>query len=147
MSVGKTRRIGLILLLLLTVLWTGFILCRSLKPAVESDAESGRFLQLLRHIIPGLTMHAVRKLAHFTEYFLLGLLAWTDLRLIVPKRSWLCLAYALAVAIADESIQRFVPGRSGQLSDVLLDLSGAAAAFGLCCLIVLRKKKRSKGDV
>lgn len=51
------------------------------------------------------------------------------------------------VPFVDETIQLFVAGRSGQISDVWLDMSGAAAgmmitAGVLCCL---RRKKKSQG--
>jgi len=47
----------------------------------------------------------------------------------------------------DETIQLFVAGRSGQISDVWLDMSGAAAGMAitvgaLCCL--RRKKERAR---
>lgn len=51
------------------------------------------------------------------------------------------------VPFVDETIQLFVAGRSGQISDVWLDMSGAAAGMAitvgaLCCL---RRKKKGQG--
>lgn len=37
------------------------------------------------------------------------------------------LSFSAATALADETIQRFVPGRSGQISDVLIDCAGSFA--------------------
>jgi VanZ family protein len=64
----------------------------------------------------------VRKLAHFSEYAVLYLLA----RPLIGSgwRSWLfCLAYAAS----DELHQAFVPGRGASPWDVLLDSAGALA--------------------
>ncbi len=79
------------------------------------------------------TLHfAIRKAAHFTEYFILSLLL---LRGIRGERSGWIIAWGLAtVAIAagyaalDELHQAFVPGRTGSPWDVLLDSAGAVGA-------------------
>ena len=118
-----------------TVLWIAFIFARSLRNADDSEAESGLVLDLLLKVFPFLTMHAVRKLAHFTEYFILGGLLYLDRRLMGRGPALLPLGAALLTAAADEYIQTFVPGRSGQLRDVLLDLFGAAAGIGAGLLL------------
>ena len=75
------KRYALWLALGATVLWLCFIYTRSSKPAVVSDQESGWVLELLQRLIPSVSMRLVRKLAHFTEYAVLGGLLWLDLRL------------------------------------------------------------------
>lgn len=73
--------------------------------------------------------HIVRKGAHFLEY---ALLAWCfSLHLMaikMTKRYLLLYAtlFSAIYALSDEIHQNFVPGRSCQLSDVLLDSCGAA---------------------
>lgn len=142
-----------VLLLGLTLVWTGFIFHRSLQPAQVSHDESTAVLNPLLRLFPGLTLHLVRKLAHFTEYFILGILAWSSVdRLTRPAARRLALPllwapelYCLLAACADEGIQRFVPGRSGELADVLLDFVGAAAACLICCLIACLRRKRNHG--
>ena len=70
----KEKRFWICLALLLA--WIIFIFCRSLKPADVSTSESQRVLDLLQRLCPfKLSMHLVRKLAHFTEFAVLGLLA------------------------------------------------------------------------
>ena len=96
---------------------------RSAKTAEESVRESGWVWNVLRSIIPGISVKLVRKLAHFTEYFVLGGLLWTDFYLTKESLA-LPLLTGLIVAGADEYFQTFIPGRSGQLSDVLIDFSG-----------------------
>ena len=67
---------------------------------------------------------AVRKLAHFVEYAILGALAWrADRRLLVA------LGFAMAVAVVDETQQAFTMFRTGSPFDVLLDCAGAATGL------------------
>jgi VanZ family protein len=60
-------------------------------------------------------------------------LTWLWWRVLTPKREvgWSILLTAVALTIlygiSDEIHQRFVPGRHGQLSDVLFDTGGALA--------------------
>lgn len=102
--------------------------------------------------------HPVRKTAHATEYAILGILAAgvcipTAVRQSggrsVPEKNRcsrfvkigreLLLPWAIAAVYAatDEFHQLFVPGRSGQISDVILDSAGALA--GLLILTAARK--------
>ncbi len=60
-----------------------------------------------------------RKLAHLTEYAILGLLSGRAV-----GRPWAALAAGVLYAASDEWHQTLVPGRSGQVSDVLLDTVG-----------------------
>ncbi len=132
-----------VLALLVTAFWIWFIFARSAKPATESGAESAVLLQYLQRFLPGLTDHLVRKLAHFTEYFLLGSLLFLDCRLLGRGAFLLPLGCGAAVACADELIiQANTPGRSAEIWDVLLDTLGVAAAIGLCLLLRRRKERR-----
>lgn len=80
----------------------------------------------------------IRKLAHFVLYFSLGLstvlmfyemLDFTKLVFPAPVSAFVvCFLYA----ISDEIHQFFVPGRSMQVSDVILDSVGAVTAILLC---------------
>ena len=132
--------------LAITVLWIAFIFARSAKPAAESGAESAKILDFLCHFFPALTDHAVRKAAHFTEYFILGTLLFIDWRLLQRGPILLPLCLGPAVACVDEFIiQVRTPGRSGELRDVLLDTAGVVTAVGLCLLYCRRKERRSRG--
>ena len=79
-----------------------------------------------------LTLHAViRKLGHFSEYFVLGVLIARALR---DQRGWrlhhalMAIALASTYAVTDELHQRFVPGRTAAAGDVGIDTLGAVAA-------------------
>ena len=81
---------------------------------------------------------AIRKLAHFTVYFILSL--WTiplEYKYLRPKKSfpWYSIGWCLLFAISDEIHQAFVPGRGPAPLDVLIDVAGAATAGYLWTLI------------
>ena len=124
-----------------------FIFSNSLQIAAASTGSSGRVLTLLRGILQRmghpalaqrLTMHFVRKLAHYCEYLLEGFLLMLCMRVYSrhPLRhiSVPVLGGALT-ALTDETIQLFVPGRSSQVTDVWLDLIGVLT--GLLAALVL----------
>ncbi len=87
--------------------------------------------------------HYIRKTAHVIEYAILAAAICLPLRLRGLKRRRLLLWSVLATAIyaaSDEIHQRFVPGRSGRLQDVLIDTLGAilGAIFFLLATGTLR---------
>ena len=86
----------------------------------------------------------VRKCAHFFIYFVLGLSMISFLReFSIPVLKLLLLSIFLTFlyACSDEVHQLFVPGRSGQVSDVLLDTIGASVGVGLYYLLFRKKLK------
>ena len=139
----RRKKLTFLLCILAAVLWTGFIFARSLRPADLSSRESGWLLHLLRRQLPDLPMLAVRKGAHVLEYLILALLIGTGAAACRGRAGSLPLLPSLAVAISDELIQTMVPGRSGQLTDILLDCGGAGAAcLFLAGVFWLRNKGR-----
>ena len=90
---------------------------------------------LLAWIFPHADLHTlravhaiVRKVGHFTEYAILGLLIMRALR---DERGWqlhhalMAIALAASYAVTDELHQHFVPGRTAALGDVVIDAMGA----------------------
>ena len=81
-----------------------------------------------------------RKLAHLTEYAILGFLAArafrTSPRPAISSR-WFLISLILIVtyALLDEYHQSFVPSRTGSILDSLIDIAG-----GLTALIIVRKR-------
>ena len=55
---------------------------------------------------------------------------------------WFPPCFGLLAALLDETVQLFAAGRSGQVSDVWLDLAGFLAGWILIALISLIRKKR-----
>lgn len=87
----------------------------------------------------------VRKNAHFFAYLILGVLVRFALgRSGVRGRKGIAVAFAVCVlyAISDEIHQLGVPGRSGQVSDVLIDSGGAALGLALYLCVGWLKRRR-----
>jgi len=85
--------------------------------------------------------HIIRKCAHFTEYFILSLLILRGIRAgrHGTKLAWAVLAIVIVAGYAslDEFHQRFVPGRTPAVADVLLDTTGGAAAQAIAALFAM----------
>jgi VanZ family protein len=137
------------------VLWVVFVWTRSMVPGTESSEHSMFVVNLVRPALEFLGVKSVdtmnfivRKCAHFTEYAVMGAVA---MRVFMPRvsasRKWLFLQLALLVCIPaiDETIQLFVPGRCGAVTDVMIDVSGAVTGACLCALFMwLRSRRRSR---
>lgn len=109
-----------------------FIWGNSLLPAEISQALSDWVKDLLFTGTGGSGSGSglLRKIAHFTEFAALGAcLGWRSGML--HKQKYLPFLWGAAAAFGDEGIQLFSPGRSAQLSDVLLDSCGVAAGLFL----------------
>ena len=93
-----------------------------------SPAEAGGFGNSLYDMLSVMD-HYVRKTAHFLEYALLGVLVCRALGIDVKKKAHLlgaALAFCSLYAVTDELHQYFVPGRSCQIKDVMIDSSGCS---------------------
>ena len=89
----------------------------------------------------------IRKLAHFTEYMLVGLLSLWIWLLWKAKRlrySAFVLAQLVISASLDEFHQYFVPGRYASIRDVLIDTAGGLTGMLLVLLISLCIRKSTK---
>ena len=139
---------GAILLCGLALLWTMFIWSNSAKSAVVSSGQSLQVLDLLEPFLLSLgldedTLHyLVRKAAHMAEFALLGAF-WAG-----GMRGWGCRFFppftlCFLTALVDETIQLYFPGRSGQITDLWVDLAGVALGILAAALIGrwLRKRK------
>jgi VanZ family protein len=105
--------------------------------------------------------HAIRKAAHFTEYFILGLALFSGFRVNFPKApgrrygipgNWTLPAVITAslYAASDEIHQIFIPGRAFQVTDIAVDSAGALlgiGVFALLAVIVLSVKKKKSAEV
>jgi len=108
-------------------------------------AQTSRYmLPALRWIFPDLSIRTylvlimwIRKIAHVTEYALLGFLAFRAVWLSLQQQSalarvaFLALGLAAAVAMTDEIRQSFLESRTGSPWDVAIDVSGALLAIGV----------------
>lgn len=134
-------------LLILGILWQAFIFTQSLLPGEVSSNQSGFIVDVLYPMINTIGIPIsmdnfsllIRKLAHFTEYFILGLL-WFGIYISYQKHNWLpwvVVIQGFIAACIDEIIQLYTPNRSGEFRDVLIDTLGVLIAV----IIVLFYKK------
>ncbi len=124
------------------VVWMGVIFWFSHQSGEESLAQSGVVLQVLEalglskeHLRQPEFIFVVRKLAHFTEYFILGLLlSRVDLSFF-----WAAILI-LGYAVSDEIHQIFVPERGFAIMDIGIDFLGGLTGMGLCFLWLSLKR-------
>ena len=136
------KRRAKLLISLLLIFQMLFIFVMSSFGSDSSNAQSSQIIQVLHQVFPNLSSRTsgldasvltfiVRKTAHFTEYAILGILFYFFYRQTLPQKNGLQL-FVLAIlssflyACTDEIHQLFVPGRSGQFTDVLVDTLGAS---------------------
>jgi len=143
----------------LTAAITAFIFGNSLLDGGTSSEVSGffshavdSFLRLLGFEPDADTVsHVIRKTAHFGEYFLLSASAFGALYSIKGglRLPFASVGFSAVVALIDEFVmQRITPGRGPQITDVLIDCSGALLA-ALVCFWILRghneRKNKKRG--
>lgn len=124
----------------LTLLWISVIFSFSLQSGEDSSQLSGGIvswivekLSLTKFMDIDTIHFLIRKAAHFTEYFILGMFTLlTLLQTKFPKKGVIGILFCIIIASFDETIQLFVGGRAGQLMDVLLDSTGS-----LCGIFVI----------
>lgn len=132
-----------------------FILSNSLKPASVSGPDSQGIADVINGFFKNinidivLTNHILRKTAHFAEFFLLGIITASTFRVFTKtpcKNIFTILFIGLATAVSDESIQLFIDGRGSQVSDILLDFTGALTGTLIALLFytILAHCKRKK---
>ena len=120
----------------------------SLVPGSGSGSLSLTVMEAIRDFLRGVglpyawvTNFVVRKCAHFTEYMVLGILA-THAFDFEGRRTFDVLMMIFMVPFVDETIQLFVPGRAGMITDVMIDCCGAAT--GVVLRYLLRPLMRAK---
>mgnify|MGYP003296414657 CR=1 FL=1 len=130
-----------------------FIWGNSLLPGSVSGAISGWINDLVHMLFPdsgeepGTSHGLLRKLAHFTEFAVLGmLLVWQFGMRKVPRwaKYALPLLGGFLVACCDETIQRFVPDRGPSLIDVGIDTLGTSLGIVLITLVNYTRKRKNK---
>lgn len=123
-----------------------FIFHNSLQPGVVSEVRSEETTGFLRKILGFLLSkfleddHYVRKLAHVFEFAIFGIVTMINIKaynVLIKIRYFLGLMLGLLIASIDETIQLFVPGRSGMVTDVIIDFSGFMLGFFICLMLLL----------
>ena len=150
----KKRPIGWLIALIAvtTLLIWGQSLLNVENSQAESDAVRGFLSRLLGSGFVGSFFYRyIRKVAHFTEYAVLGT-EWSGLRRRLPSRPWWPALTGPVTAMCDEALQA-ITDRAPRLTDVLLDSAGFVcgwllliAVAALCRYFAARQKRREKSS-
>ena len=152
-----------IVLIILTIAVMVVIFMLSADNADESNAKSDIVSGSVIDVILGIfnlegeqaelfidnCVMIVRKTAHFTEYAVLGFLIFSVFESFFVKRKIslpVSLVAGALYAVSDEIHQSFVPGRSCQISDMLLDTAGVMAGIIMLIVLIAIYKKHKKTD-
>ena len=151
MSIVKGSRLVMISLWIVVVLWVVLIFIFSVQAAEQSAGLSTKvtevIVQTLSWVMPIDTdvraidkivkqfHNVIRKSAHAGLYFVLGILVINSIMhtgLKGFKAYFYALLFCIVYALTDEVHQTFVAGRSGQVSDILIDTAGAIVGISMC---------------
>ena len=150
MNITKGSRLVMITSWIVVVLWVVLIFTFSVQTAEQSAGLSSRVTETIVKIVSWVTSmdydvramelmvkqihNLVRKFAHGGLYLVLGILVINSFMQTKTKG---CKAYVYAVifcavyAVTDEAHQTFVAGRSGQISDIVIDTAGAIIGISM----------------
>ncbi len=129
-----------------------FIWDNSMQNGGSSDGFSLLFAETFVPIVNKLGFHGniwtlnriVRKLAHLTEFTILGSVLYTILRRYITYGTVIkTIGLGMLIASLDEFIQLFSPGRSSQFSDILIDTVGVVIGILVVKLVYYMGDKRS----
>lgn len=135
------KRIIRVILIILIIIWmiTVFNLSNN-----NGEVSSGISLKIAKIIsndknIIKMLEPILRKLAHLSEYIVGGFLFYGLLLTynLKSKAQVLCSGIlGIVYSITDEIHQLFIPGRSGQVIDVLIDSLGVCIGISILLLII-----------
>lgn len=134
---------------LLVIFWMILIFTFSHQPRENSNKLSTGITQVIveavKKVVPNENInirsfnHILRKNAHFFIYLILGISvtnAFKNSGVIGNRLIINTLVICILYAISDEIHQLFVPGRGGQVKDVIIDSAGSTVGLVLYLLII-----------
>ena len=135
-------------LIILAIIWMGVIFMFSAQVSDESKSSSNKVTSAVVNTVISIKKEniseekrqkiiedktfIVRKTAHFTEYFILGLILILYLQTkekLATKYIILAIIFCVLYATGDEIHQLFVDGRSCKIMDILIDTCGSSLAI------------------
>ena len=149
----KTKKI---VTLVLIIIWMVTVFYFSAQHSEESSSLSGgitiKVLKTLKINVENEEQvetieTVIRKLAHYAIYLLGGVLILSHINLYDIKNNKKVLisqAIGTIYAITDEIHQIYVPGRNGEIRDVIIDSLGVITGIGIVLLI--KKVKEGKNE-
>lgn len=151
----RYRVLSIIIIVTILLIWG-----HSMLPSDISSDESSWVLNLIRPFLEifvgkgNVTVYLVRKLAHFSEYMLLGMevsfLVFGIMKVAAFLHAVKCFFITegciLLAAFIDETIQIF-SGRGPMITDVWIDIAGGAAgAVIIICIRMIRQSIRVRNN-
>lgn len=155
------RAIWCLASLALTIFWGMMIFGFSAQEGEKSSDISGRISYAIADELKGMAKqemseadilllaekmeHPIRKCAHMMEYAFFALLIFnlfSAFGMKGKKRYLFVIIVVLIYAITDEVHQLYVPGRSGQATDVIIDVLGGSLMMLVVSLVLRRFTKR-----
>lgn len=140
------------------IIWMIFIFYMSGKTGQESSGQSGKISLFITDLLEKVRQDSpqemqnlqdilelvIRKAAHMTEYAILFLLSYLAMVKISMSQSRfynrsIAVLISLLYACSDEMHQLLVPGRSGKMIDVGIDMAGVLIV--LICMILSKNTK------
>ena len=151
-----------IISLSLLVFWCALIFMFSAQNADRSSETSGTVVKRIvgavypdykklseekQQSITDTVTVVVRKTAHFSEYFVLGVFSFlTAVAYTKRELKWrgaVAFAFCVLYSVSDEWHQYFVVGRACRVTDMLIDSTGSLAAI-ILLLVITKKIKNSR---
>ena len=83
----------------------------------------------------------IRKLAHITEYLILGFLMFNLLNQYSVTNIYYAIGLSILYSCTDEFHQLFISGRSGSIRDILIDSIGILIGTYLYKLLFIKNKE------
>lgn len=140
------------------IIWMVFIFYMSGKTGQESSGQSGKISLFITNLLEKVRQDSpqemqklqdilelvIRKTAHMTEYAILFLLSYlATLKISMSQSRFynrsIAVLISLLYACSDEMHQLLVPGRSGRMIDVGIDMVGVLIV--LICMILSKNTK------
>lgn len=142
----KARKHIKLIFPILTIVWIFIIFSFSLQNGSISSLQSGVITKFIHNHLLSININIelsvlsliIRKLAHFTEFFILGCLVRKS-SIDINRND--ILIYIYLIPILDEFIQSFVPERAMSVIDMGIDSFGIL--FGICVITIVHNYLRS----
>ena len=158
----------MILTIILAVAINGYIIMHSCLDAIESTKASAGVVEVAEEVVNTVRPETItpenhdsfasfirKAFGHFGLFAISGLFSSLAFFLSLHPYNWckhymnviFSLAFGLMMGIITETIQLTVPGRSGEITDVLIDFSGYVLGtlfIGLIIFLVIRKVRQKQ---
>ena len=154
----KTKTVAKILL---CVIWLGIIFYNGTRQGEISQKSSKEVVKVVSMFVniplekvdlPSTKLKSlnyyVRKNGHFFEYLILSILLCAVVRqfkLYKSSEIFLLLFFLLLFPVLDEFVQKYIPGRTSNTFDIIIDFSGGV--LGMVISRISYKLHKKKGTV